>query len=118
MKRLIWDDDVEEIDLGDGDYVTLGSSLTVKDMTAISSAENQAEASMVLLKRAIKSWRGPSFERNGELVPVSPENIDRLEMSTATTLANRLAERVTQDKMDDGEKKGSMPSSSDISMIP
>lgn len=107
MKKLIWDDDVEEVDLGDGDFITLGSALTVNDMAVLGASENQIEVGFSLLRRLIKSWRGPSFIRDGAPVPVTDENIGRLDMATATELSNRLVSRVTADRMSDDTKGAS-----------
>lgn len=118
MKKLVWEQDVEEIDLGDGDFVSIASSLSVKEMAAIGAAENQMEISLALLRRAIRSWRGPSFEIDGRPVPCVPDNIDRLEISAATELANKLAAKLTGGRMDDEAKKESIEKSSNISVIP
>lgn len=117
-KKLIWDDDVEEVDLGDGDYVTISSALTIKDMASIGVAESQMGVARSLLLRLVKSWRGPSFERDGQPVPCTGENIERLDMATANLLSGKLVSRVTSSGMDDVEKKESTESSSSILAIP
>jgi hypothetical protein len=114
MKKLIWDDDIEEVDLGDGDFISVANSISVKDVAMLSAAENQIEMSIAMLRQLVKSWRGPSFERNGEVIPCTPENIERLEISTANELAGRLASKMTQDKLDDETKKESIASSPSI----
>lgn len=118
MKKLVWDEDVEEVDLGDGDFVSISSALSVKDMARVGAAENRMEISLSLLRHLVRSWRGPSFEHEGTPVPCTHENIDRLEISVATELANKLASRITGERMDDDEKKESTESSSNISVIP
>lgn len=118
MKKLIWDDDVEEVDLGDGDFISIGASLSIRDMAAVGAGENQVEISLALLQRLIRSWRGPSFERNGEPVSVTAENVGRLDMATASMLSERLASRVTRDRMDEETKKESIEISLPTSTIP
>ena len=99
MKRLVWDDDIEEIDLGDDDFVNIGRALTIKDITAIGAGENQMETSLRLLQHLIRSWRGPSFVLpNGEVAPVTPDNIGRLDMAIASGVAStRMSEEVKKD---------------------
>ena len=115
MRKLIWDDDVEEVDLGDGDFISVSSALTVKDMASLGAAENQMEIARSLLLRLVKSWRGPSFERNGQPVPCTPENIDHLDMATANILSGKLISRVSGGGLDADERKESTESSSSIS---
>jgi len=118
MKKLIWDDDVEEIDLGDGDFITISSALSVKDLASINAAENQMEVSLSLLRRLVRSWRGPSFERNNTPVACTPENIDRLQIGVATEIANKLVAKISETGIDDEAKKESTESSSSISETP
>lgn len=114
MKRFVWETDVEEIDLGDGDFITIATAFSIKDMAGIGAAENQMDVSISLLRRLVKSWRGPNFERDGQPIPCTPENIEHLEVGVATEISNRIAARVTEDRMDDGERKESIESSLSI----
>ena len=116
--RLVWDDDVEEIDLSDGDFITVGKSLTIKDMASVGAGESQIQTSLALLQKLIRAWRGPSFERDGAPVEVNEENIGRLDMNTANVLSEKITSSILGDRMDDEEKKELIESSSPISVIP
>lgn len=115
MKKLVWDDDVEEIDLGDGDFVSIAKAVNVKTMLTIGAAESQAEGSMALLRHLIKSWRGPSFVfPDGEAVPCSPEFIDKMDIRVANDLSAKLLSIVTGLGMDDESKNDSTENSQSI----
>jgi len=112
MKKLVWDEDVTEVDLGDGDFVSVASSISVKGAASLGIATTQAEISVSLLRHVIRSWRGPSFEHNGEPVPCTEENIDRLEVSVATIISNHVVEMMSANRLDDEAKNVSTASSS------
>lgn len=112
MGRLVWDDDTEEIDLGDGDAVTVPVALSVKQLAEVTTGTGGGgiEILMAMLRHLIKSWRGPSFVRNGEPVPCTPENIDRLDAATAQLIGERLNAKFERRSAD--ERKGSSATSS------
>lgn len=107
--KLVWEEEVVEIDLGDGDYVMARPRMAVKDVAAVSAGQTQAQVSRAMLIAMIISWRGPSFVRNGEEVPVNEANIDRLDMEVATELVAKITEAGDKE-MDDEEKKDSTES--------
>ena len=117
-KKLIWEDELEEVDLGDEDYVTIAKTLTIKDMAAVGVRENQIDMSLALLRQCIKSWRGPSFERDGEVAEITEDTIGRLDMGTANILAAKITSSIVGDRMDDEERKESTEISSPISTTP
>lgn len=113
MSKLVWDDEVEEIDLGDGDFVTIAKGVSVKDVLSVASETTAMSQSMAMLNRFIRSWRGPSFERDGAPVPVEAANIERLETGIATILVLRMRDKMAS-RMDDEERKVSTSDSSGI----
>lgn len=112
MKKLVWDDDFEEVDLGDGDYITIASAVKVGTLANIRGATTQNEVGMALLKALVKSWRGPSFTMpDGTPVPCSDENIERLELSVANEVSSRLMTLITGTRLDEESKKESTETS-------
>lgn len=111
MKRLIWEDETEDIDLGDGDFITVTAGATVGDIAKIGMSETRGEFSLALLRILIKGWHGPSFEKNGEPVPCTPENIARLSAGIAQELTEKLSQRIVNERMSEETKKPSTETS-------
>lgn len=114
MKKLVWEDDVEDIDVGDGDVISIAASISVNDLSDL----DDETRGKTLLQRLVRGWRGPGFERNGEPVPVTLENIKRLEVSVANLVSERIMAKLQATRLDDGERKDSEESSSSISASP
>lgn len=114
MKRLVFEDDLEDIDLGDGDVISIASGVSVGDLSDL----DDETRGKTLLQRLVRSWRGPGFERNGEPVPVTLENIKKLELSVANMVSERIMAKIQATRLDDGERKGSEENSSSISPSP
>ena len=122
MSHIIFDDDLARITLPDGEWVDVLSLMpkSVRDdaMQASGRTKGRLERgeetpsleveidttamTRVIRYKMIKAW---SFLRNGEPIPVTRENIDRMDEQTADFIVEEI------DKLNRGrtkkEKKGS-----------
>lgn len=115
MKKLIWADTTEDIDLGDGDFVTIPSNVTVRDMAAVGATggDSRMEVTLALLQTLIRDWHGPSFtDEDGNPIPCTPENIGKLHFSAASEIAGKLTSKLIGEQITDDVKKESTESSS------
>ena len=121
MGHIIFDDDLARITLPDGEWVdvlalmpksirdeaTLAAGKTrgkVEGNAELPSIEIEIDATAmtrVIRQKMIKAW---SFTRNGEPIPVTKENIDRMDEQTADFVVQEI------DRLNKGrtkaEKKG------------
>ena len=122
MSHIIFDDDLARITLPDGEWVDVLSLMpkSVRDEAMQASGKTRGrlekgeetpslEVEMdatamtrVIRYKMIKAW---SFQRNNEPIPVTRENIDRMDEQTADFIVQEI------DKLNAGrtkkEKKGS-----------
>jgi hypothetical protein len=112
MDYFAWPDEVDTIVLPEGE-VDIKRSLSAEDMDKIEdhmikvrlkpSALDKGEVNFeeieiksskqLLLQLCIKAWRGPGFVKNGEAVPVTPENIAVLSASVRNLLLSEINAR-------------------------
>ena len=121
MRHIIFDDDLARITLSDGEWVDVLSLMpkSVRDeaMQASGKTKGRLERgeetpslevevdatamTRVIRHKMIKAW---SFQRNGEAIPVTKENIDRMDERTADFIVAEI------DRLNSGrpkaEKKG------------
>jgi hypothetical protein len=96
MAHLIREE-LHRIDLGDGEWVDVKRRLSYGDLAAMDAAagpgvmgQGNIATGVALLGGVVRAW---SFQEDGEPVPVTPENLDRLSPQTAgiiLTEVNRL----------------------------
>jgi len=122
MSHIIFDDDLARVTLPDGEWVDVLSLMpkSIRDEAMQASGKTKGrlergeetpflEVEMdatamtrVIRYKMIKAW---SFQRNGEPIPVTKENIDRMDEQTADFIVQEI------DRLNSGrakkEKKGS-----------
>ena len=87
------------IDLGDGDWVKVPEQVSYEFMTdlydtpALQNASN-SRRSIHLLSSIIKEW---NLKENGVDVPVTPENVARLDVATVNTIMTVVAPKLNID---------------------
>lgn len=87
-----------DIDLGDGDIITVKKSFSFKesaDLRNLFEDKDPASFAFPFMKAAIVSWNltdgvGP--------IPLTPENIEKLDTVTGTFLMEKLTELYTPEK--------------------
>jgi hypothetical protein len=90
MKNRFISDKVIRIDLSDGDWVEVKEQMSFEQFKEIFGKADANDAmsniglALPLLKIVLTAW---SFEQDGEKIECTPENIERLSMSSIVEIA-------------------------------
>lgn len=96
--RFVDDSKLKRIDLGDGDWVEVPEKISYGTLSQIGNLDKTTniEKTTELLCTLIKGWNLKD-EKDNE-VPISKENILKLDVDTVTLIANEIGEMVDTDK--------------------
>lgn len=97
-KNRFANNETVDIDLGDGDIITVKKSLSFKQLADIQSVvdeKNPASLALPMMKAAIVGW---NLKNGEEDVPCTPENVDNLDVATCSLLMEVLTKTLMPEK--------------------
>lgn len=90
--------ELDKIDLGDGDFAMVPNSISFADCSVFTSESPDFDQLAKMISNFIKEWN--LKEDDGTPVPVTPENVKRLKLETANILQNAMKERMPEHMFD------------------
>ena len=94
MGHFIFEDDLDRIELDDGDWIDIKRQMTVGDYDYIAkeSEENEIEGRVIITLLAnIKAWSLKG--KDGQIAPINREMVAKLDADTAVLLFNEIGKR-------------------------
>ena len=88
--------ELQTIDLGDGEWVKIPTTLSYKQVISLTSTSDTGEISKRMLTECIKEWNLKDQEWN--IPEVNEENILQLDVPTITILSNAISRLVSNDQ--------------------
>jgi len=100
MSSKFVSDKLRQIDLGDGSFAKIPEELSFKDVQDIDMMNKNGSSQSEIIKIVVREWN--LSEDGGQILPITEENIGRLNLQTAKILSDAIAKMLATD---DSKKK-------------
>ena len=87
--------ELQQIDLGDGDWVKIPKQLSFGAVTSSQDPTNPGSASVNLLMKAIKEWN--LKDETGNTAPINKANVANLDVSTGEKISKVIQGMIIHD---------------------
>lgn len=94
--RFVDENDLRQIDLGDGDWVKISREFSYGLMEEVSSIKNESEKNVALMAKIIREWN--LTDKDGKAVGITSESIRRLNIETIGKIAEVVKDLVGNEK--------------------